>query len=362
MVNLWIVKQNYNIIVIQPCYYELEVSPLAERGKVYNNFYTPELWAQVNNENKMILEDFLAEYRQRKKSKGTINAYRNDIRIVLIYILEKLNNKSILELKKKDFRGLSLYFTEECGLSSARVNRLHSAVNSLLTFCEDDDDYDYDINYSKKVAGLPRERVKDNDDDFFFTYDEFIKVRDILVEQDKLQLAVLWSLSFDSAGRRNEIFQVKKEGLIDGNKTNVVIGKRGKKFNLVYLDDTRELIKKYLEQRGDDDIESLWIKGSGENKKPLLDSQVLYDRICQISKILSDVRGEECKIFNHSIRHSRLECLSQGTDERLKDENGNNKKFTLDQIQIFAHHSDPSTTQGYLKDHSEDTINSMFGF
>lgn len=104
----------------------------------------------------------------------------------MIYILKKLNNKSILELKKKDFRGLSLYFTEECGLSSARVNRLHSAVNSLLTFCEDDDDYDYDINYSKKVAGLPRERVKDNDDDFFFTYDEFIKVRDILVEQDKL--------------------------------------------------------------------------------------------------------------------------------------------------------------------------------
>lgn len=310
----------------------------------------------------MILDDFLAEYRQRKKSKGTIDAYKNDIRIVLIYILKELNNKCILDLKKKDFRGLSLYFTEECNLSSARVNRLHSAVNSLLTFCEDDDDYDYDINYSKKVSGLPKERVKDNDDDFFFTYEEFIKVRDILVEQDKLQLAVLWSLSFDSAGRRNEVYQVKKQGLLDGNKTNIVVGKRGKKFPLVYLDDTKELIRKYLEQRGDDNIDSLWIKTIGDEKLEISDSNVLYDRICSISKILSNVRGEECFIFPHSIRHSRLECLSQGTDDRLKDENGNNKKFALEQVQIFAHHSDPSTTQTYLKNHDEDTINDMFGF
>lgn len=334
---------------------------MAGRGRVYNNFYTPELWEQVNKENKRIMEDFLAEYKQRKKSKGTINGYMNDIRIILIYILKELDNKCILDLKKKDFRGLSLYFIEECNMSAARVNRLKSAVNSMLTFCEDDDDYEYEINYAKKVHGLPKSPVKDNDDDFFFTFDEFIKVRDILVKQEKWQLAVLWSLGFDSAARKNELYQVKKDGLLSGNKTNVVIGKRGKKFPLVYLDDTRELIKKYLEWRGEDNIESLWIKGEGDNKEPLSDSSVLYDRIVSISKILSDVRGEECKIFTHSMRHSRLECLSQGTDTRLLDENGKPKKYSLEQVQIFAHHSDPSTTQGYLKDHSEDTINDMFG-
>lgn len=334
---------------------------MAGRGRVYNNFYTPELWKQVNKENKRIMEDFLAEYKQRKKSKGTINGYMNDIRIILIYILKELDNKCILDLKKKDFRGLSLYFTEECNMSAARVNRLKSAVNSMLTFCEDDDDYEYEINYAKKVHGLPKSPVKDNDDDFFFTFDEFIKVRDILVKQEKWQLAVLWSLGFDSAARKNELYQVKKDGLLSGNKTNIVIGKRGKKFPLVYLDDTRALIKKYLEWRGEDSIESLWIKGEGDNKEPLSDSSVLYDRIVSISKILSDVRGEECKIFTHSMRHSRLECLSQGTDTRLLDENGKPKKYSLEQVQIFAHHSDPSTTQGYLKDHSEDTINDMFG-
>lgn len=332
-----------------------------KRGRIYNNFYTPELWEKVNKDNKRVIDDFLAEYKQRQKSKGTIDGYRNDLRIIMIYILKELDNRSILDLKKKDFRGLSLYFSEECEMSSARVNRLKSACNSLLTFCEDDDDYDYEINYAKKVAGLPKKPVKDDEDDFFFTFDEFIKVRDILVERGKLQNAVLWSIGFDSAGRKNELFQIQKHGLTESNKTNIVVGKRGKKFPLVYLDDTKELIKKYLDERGDDNIDSLWIKGAGDNKSEIT-YDVIYDRICSISKILSEIRGEQCNIFPHTLRHSRLECLAQGTDKRLIDSEGKLKKYSLEQVQVFAHHSDPSTTQSYLKDHSEDTINEMFGF
>lgn len=331
------------------------------RGRIYNNFYTPELWEQVNKENKRIIDDFLAEYKQRKKSKGTIDGYFNDLRIIMIYILKELDNRCVLELNKKDFRGLSLYFTEECGMSPARTNRLKSAINSLLTFCEEDDDYEYEINMAKKVKGIPRERVKDNEDNFFFTFEEFIKVRDILVERGRLQDAVLWSIGFDSAGRRNELFQIEKHGLLDGNKTNIVVGKRGKKFYLVYLDDTKELIRQYLEERGDDNINSLWIKGTGENKQPIT-GDALYDRVCSISKILSEVRGEQCNIFPHTMRHSRLECLAQGTDTRLVDENGNPQKYPLEQVQVFAHHSDVSTTQGYLKDHSSELIDEMFGF
>lgn len=331
------------------------------RGRVYNQIFTPDLWDQVNPINKEIMDDFLAEYRQRKKAASTIKAYSDDLKLILILILQKFNNKSVLEMTKKDFRNLSLTFTEDCGMSPARTNRLKSTINSMLTFCEEDDDYDYDVNYAKKVKGIPNERVKDDDDDFFFTFDEFIKVRNILVEQGKLQLAVLWSVGFDSAGRRNELLQIEKHGLLDGNKTNVVVGKRGKKFNLVYLDDTKELIRKYLEERGDDDIDSLWYKMSNGVKTPI-QSETIYDRIVSISKILSEVRGEECNIFPHTMRHSRLECLAQGTDTRLTDNDGNPRKFPLEQIQVFAHHSDVSTTQGYLKDHSEDTINEMFGF
>lgn len=334
---------------------------LARSRGVYNRVYTPELWEQVNPENKAILEDFLAEYRQQKKANSTIEAYFQDGRFILIYVLLHHKNKSILEMSKKDFRNMSIWLSEDCNMSANRVNRLKATVNSMLTYCEEDDEYNYDINYAKKVKGLPRERVKTNDDDFFFTFKEFIAVRDRLVEMGDLQTAVLWSLSYDSAGRRNEIYQVKKTGLLDGNKTNIVRGKRGKTFPLVYLNDTKELIRQYLEERGDDDIESLWINGHGKNKVEVT-KDALYNRILKCSKILSEIRGEEVNIFPHSIRHSRLECLSTGQDERLKNPDGTNKVFDLDHVRVVAHHTDVGTTQGYLKNKDEDVINDMFGF
>ena len=333
---------------------------MARSRGVYNRIYTKEKWEKVNPENKEILEDFLTEYKQQKKSPGTIDGYYQDMRIVLIKIMEDFGNKSVLKMSKKDFRRLNLWF-DESGMSPARCNRIHSAINSMLTFCEDDDDYDYDINTSKKVKGVPREKVKTNEDDFFFTFEEFIQVRNVLIERGDLQTAAMWSIAFDSAGRINEVHQIKKHGLLDGNKTNIVRGKRGKLFPLVYLDDTKEIIRQYLEQRGDDDIDSLWVTGKGENAREV-SKEALYHRVLKCNSILQDIRGEETNIFFHTCRHSRIECMLQGTDDRMKDENGNNKKFPLEQIMVFAHHSDVSTTQGYAKNHDEDTINEMFGF
>ena len=77
---------------------------------------------------------------------------------------------------------------------------------------------------------------------------------------------------------------------------------------------------------------------------------------------MSEVRGEKCNIFFHTCRHSRIECLLQGEDDRLKNPDGTNRKYTLDEVMVMAHHSDVSTTQSYAKDHSEDTIDDMFGF
>ena len=74
-----------------------------KRGTVYNRLYTPELWEQVNSENKELLNDFLIELKAQKKKESTITQYYYDGRYILIYILKELNNKSILELKKKQF-------------------------------------------------------------------------------------------------------------------------------------------------------------------------------------------------------------------------------------------------------------------
>lgn len=342
---------------------------LARGSGVYNRTYSPELWEQVNPENKEILDDFIMEYTQRKKSKSTLRGYYQDLRIILIHILQKFKNRSILDLTKKDFRNISLWLSEGMGgreedsqgRSNSRVNRMKSALNSMLTFVEEDDSYEYEVNLAKKIKGLPKDPVKTDEDAFFFTFQEFIQVREKLIEMGDLQGACLWSMFYDSGARRSEVFQVEKAGILTSNKTNIVIGKRGKKFPLVYLDDTKALIAKYLEERGNDDIPSLWVSKIGNEKRPI-EKESLYSRILKCAKILSEIRGEETNIFPHSIRHSRAECLLNGEDDRLKDENGNNKKYTLEEIRVFLHHESADTTSGYLKDHSEDTIDNMFGF
>lgn len=341
---------------------ELKVNkPETRRGKTYNNIFNEKDWSEVNEENKIMIEDFLEEYRQRKKKESTLKQYYNDLRIVMIYILKKLKNKPITELNKKDFRRFSIYLSNELGVSNARSNRLMSAVRSMLTYIEDDDDYEYDNNIAKKVHGLPKEAIKTNEDDFFLTFEQVMKLRDELIKRDRLQDAVLLMVSFDSGGRRNEIHQIKKHGLLEGNKANEVIGKRGKKYRPVYLDDTRELIAKYLEQRGEDNLDSLWIKGKGDNKIEVT-YEALYDRIVSMSRLLSELEGKEIRFFPHSLRHSRCECLLQGLDTRILDENGNPKKFKLEEVQLFLNHSDPKTTQSYAKDHSNEIIDGMFGF
>ncbi|PKR82845.1 tyrosine-type recombinase/integrase [Heyndrickxia camelliae] len=333
---------------------------MASRGRVYNRIFNEKEWEQVNPENKVMIEDFLEEYRSRKIKESTLNQYFNDLRLVMIYILRKLQNKSILELNKKDFRRFNLYLSEQLGLSNARANRMMSAVRSMLTYIEDDDDYDYDNNLAKKVRGLPKDPVKTNEDDFFLTYDQIMKLREELIKRDRLQDAVLLMVMFDSAARRNEVFQINKHGLLEGNRANEVIGKRGKRYRPVYLNDTKELIRQYLEQRGDDDIDSLWIKGKGENKKPV-EYNALYDRVVSMSKVLNELEGTNIQFFPHSLRHSRAECLLQGQDLRILDENGNPKKFTLEEVQVFMNHSDPKTTQSYAKDHSSEIVDNMFG-
>ena len=245
-------------------------------------------------------------------------------------------------------------------MSNARVNRVMSCCRSMLSYIEDSDEYEYDINQAQKIKGLPKEPVRTDEDSFFMTFDQIIRVKEKLLEMGEIQLALLHMMMFDSGARRNEIAQIKKYNLLNSNKTNAVIGKRGKIFPLIYLDDTKELIRLWLDKRGEDNVESLWIVGSGDKKREA-SYEMIYDWVLKIREILSEIEGKQMNIFPHSYRHSRCECLLQGEDKRILDKDGIPKKFSLEQVQVYLHHSDPKTTLDYSKDHTDEIIDKMFG-
>ena len=328
---------------------------MANRGRVYNKIYYPELWEQVNQENKDLLDDFLIELKSRKKKKSTIDQYFNDGRIIFIYILKEMKNKSILELNKKNFRNMSLWMIDNMGVSNSRANRLMSMVRSMLDFAEEDDDYDYDANFAKKVKGLPKEGVRE----IYFLKDETILLlREELRKREDYQKMLLLDLAYDSAGRRNELAQVLKDGLLNKSNTNIVIGKRGKKFPLIYFSRTKESLRLWLNQRGEDNIDSLWcIKKSNGKKTASYDT--LYDWFVAMSNILKELTGEDIPFNPHSFRHSSLENMKNGTHYALKEIG--KEKMELNELMIYAHHSDVSTTNSYLKNDENDLILQAFG-
>lgn len=311
----------------------------------YNRLFTEEKWDLVNKENKLIMDDFLEEYRSQRKKESTLKQYFYDIRFILIYILDNCGNKVITELNKKDFRRLVLWGTDN-KMSSARVNRLKSSVGSLLEYCENEDDYDYEINQMKKIKGLQRERVTETT---FLTDEQIHEISEKLLEnEDYLSNALLW-FAYDTGARVNEIAQIKIPKDKSQVLMNEVIAKRGKKYKPILLDKSKEAVWLYIEKgRVETNSENLWV-GKIENE---LDVKAIYYRFKKMGEILTAIEGEEYELNPHDARHWFIENMKNGTHYMCKKIG----KLSLEQIQKIVRHSDIGTTQSYTRDTTDDDV------
>lgn len=318
---------------------------------VYNRIFTKEKWEAVNKFNKSLLDDYMLQIKAEGKSIGSQKQYFNDARIIMIYILEELDNKPMYKLNRKSFRNMVLWMKEN-GLSSARINRMLSTTRNLLNFGLDDDDYSDDFEDCKanpsRIKGMQKEKVRDI---VFLTDEEVHKIYEYLKSKGRYCEALLCALMYDSAGRRKECYQVKRYDITPEGKftANEVIGKRGKKFKLMYHDLTREAYQ-LLEENRTDDSDALWITRQGEPAS----YESLYAWCISWRKILDN----EKEFNNHSFRHSALESLSTGEHYVAKKLN---KKFTIQELKLLAHHEDISTTDSYLKCKDEEMLLEAFG-
>lgn len=320
-----------------------------------NNLFNEATWKEVNAENKLLLDDYILELKSKGRAEKTIYQYTADIKGFFCWIAKNAGNKSILELKKRMFRTFFLSM-QDMGTSSARINRFQSSIRNLLEFAEsDEDEYEYDKNVMRSIKGVQGEKVRD----IVFLTDEQINILlDDLLEKEKYEMALYLSLSYDSAARRNEILQVKKTNFLESKMTNEVIGKRSKKFQLLYFDRTREIAKLWFEQRGEDDIDSLWVAGKDETLRPR-SYESLYNFCLHFRKILLEKTGEEIDINPHCFRHSSLDNYSNGTHHVLKELGKD--QLDLKVLKLIAHHEDVSTTESYLMDRSDEILMEAFG-
>lgn len=321
-----------------------------------DKIFTAETWKNVNKENKMILEDYVLEMKSKRKSAGTIYQYSADIKMFLCWLHDNEITKSLLNLKKRDFRHFFLEMGER-GTSSARINRVQCSIRNLLEFCtSDDDEYeDYEINAMRAIKGLTKEAVRE----IHFVKNEHVEsMIEKLLSEGKFQRALYLCFSYESVGRRNEIAQVLKQDFLTNKRTNEVVGKRGKKFKLLYFDRSREIAKMYLAQRGEDEIDCLWTVGHGDQKRAA-EYSTLYGWALALRKDLEVVSGEFVEINSHTWRHTGLENYENGTHYVLKQLGKD--KLPLEVLKVLANHSDISTTQAYLANKDHEILDEAFG-
>lgn len=334
---------------------------------VYNRIFTEEKWERVNKYNKNLLNDYMMQIKSEGKSKGTMNQYFNDARIILIYILEELDNKPLYKLNRKSFRNMVLWMQEN-NLSPARVNRMLSVSRNLLNFGMDDDDYADEFDDCKanpsRIKGMQKERVRNI---VFLSEKEMSIIFEELMKKGKYAQALLCALMYDSASRRNEVYQLKRDdiSLEESICKSVVVGKRGKKYRPLYNQRTKDAYVKYMKTRTDQH-ETLWVTREGTPAS----YESLYAWVVSWRKLLVKHTGEYKEFNAHSWRHSALENYSNGTHYvsvelgrkiGMDVSGGVGKCFTLEELQILANHSDISTTQSYLMDKSEDMLLQAFG-
>ena len=321
-----------------------------ERKKQIFNSATYE---KVNKKNKDLLEDYILEMKSKKKSEGTIKQYVADIKAFYCWLYDNMDNTYILKLKRRAFRNFFLFMDEDRGLSSSRINRFQCSLRNLLEFAsEDEDEYDYPTNVMAKIKGLPKITVRDIP---FLTDEQIHIIFDYLMERKEYMKALYLMLSYESGARRNEVHQVTKYSFLQDNVnlTNEVIGKRAKKFRLIYFDKTREVARLYLEVRGNDDIDSLWVDSNGE----IISYDKFYTWCLEFRDILEDKIGEYIALSPHTYRHSLAENLKNGTHHIARKLG---KKFDIMEIQKVLNHNDLTTTKNYLKPDDDWILLEMF--
>lgn len=125
----------------------------------------------------------------------------------------------------------------------------------------------------------------------------------------------------------------------------------------MYAQRTQEIAKKWLEERGEDEVNSLWVSYYNGNPRPLT-YDTLYMWAVSFRSILESKYDEDIPLNSHTFRHSSLENYENGTHHSLQYMGKD--KLDINTLRILANHNDISITQSYLKNKDDEILNDLF--
>lgn len=310
--------------------------------------FDKDTWEKVCDDNKYFVQDFLDS--KKDLSLQSLKQYKNALELFMIWVHDNCRNRSIIELKKRDFLKFQNYLID-LELSSNAIKFKRSSVSTLCNFIENyyDEEYPNFRNFVKGVDNITHSKVHTKQP---LTTDELNLLRKTLEERGLWQQLAYLELSYWTGARRGEIVQMKKEIVnYEVNEKGFYLthevrckgrGRQGKIRKLAFAQQAMDYMKKWLEVRGEDDCEYLFVHTSHGEVKELTNTAFNYWCSDTFSKILGR------RVHPHLLRSTRATML---VVEEGKD---------IASAQKLLGHNDISTTQIYVVRDENDLIEDCF--
>jgi integrase len=316
---------------------------------------TPEEWQNVNEKNRKMTEEFLAQSLQL--SPQTLKQYRSGLMIYWRWVMENADNKPFHEIKAREYLRYQNYLTTS-GLSSSAVKFKRSAVSTFNNYVElyYGDDYPLFRNYvSKGIATPAPVAVKEK---LPLTLVEYENLCAELEKQELWQQLAYVRFSFATGARRAEVRQLLKEVIIYEGKTietatgstKVYLthplrckgkGKEGKVRKLNFDDVAMLAIKKWLDVRGEDDCPYVFVSMHGGVKQSAENTFNSW-----ADTYFSPIVGR--RVHPHLFRESRATTMVVEQNKDIKS------------AQKLLGHTSSQTTEIYVIRKDEDNSDEAF--
>ena len=324
------------------------------RKTVYNNLVTEEQWKEVNEENKILLQDFIDYLISIGRSEETVVQYKNDIRIFMTWYVLKGRNKHFTEIKKREVVAFQNHLMTTCGMSSARIRRLRSSISSLSNYIENilDDEYPDFRNIINKIEAPVLTAVREKT---ILTFEECERVANQLILDDNMQLACLLMFACYSGLRKQELtrlllkdFTTEINMALGDNfyKTSPikVKGRGNRTENKFVWNKVDKYLKLWLKQRQELGIECEYLfcrEIGGKYGKLIVSSMNSFAKTLE--------RYFQDAIYWHSFRHVIATELTRSN-------------LPIDVVQFLLGHKSSETTKIYIDISSEEGMDKFADF
>ena len=291
------------------------------RKTKYNKITTPEKLAQVNPENIQLKDDFANYLSSIQRAPQTISQYMYDLNIFFVWNLEHNNNKSFVDVTKRNIVAFQRWVIDENKNSPGRVCRIKSTLSSLSNFIESilDDEYKDFRPIIRKVESPTNQKVREKtvleDEQVQFLLDYF-------TEREQYDKACVFALAAMSGRRKSELPRFKVSYFDDCNKVcggclyktpekiktkgHKGTGSTGKMISVYTLaDEFKPYFDRWMNYREEHGIESEWLFPSKANPDEPISISTLDSYAHTASRILGD------DFYFHALRHYFTTRLSK---------------------------------------------------